>query len=106
MSFFPTLFDSLDFVKGGNVWVNKEYKSFIYYHIKLFDMVGFRPIYKSYIVWSFFKRLRRRAFLFMFPECVYISLAFLFIILIKRITCNDIINTFDFDYYRIVNYLK
>lgn len=106
ISFFPTIFESLDFVKNGNVWVNKEYKPFIYYNIQLFDFVGFRPVYKSYIVWSFFKRLRRRAFLFMFPKCIYVSLAFLFVILIKRIKYTDIINTFNFDYYRIVNYLK
>ena len=50
ISFFSTLFESLDFVKTGNVWVNKEYKPFVYYNIKLFDIVGFRPIYKSYII--------------------------------------------------------
>lgn len=105
-SLFPTIFESLNFVKQSNVWVNKEYKPLIYYHVKLFDIVGFRPFYKSYIIWAFFKRLRRRAFLFLFPECIYISLCFLFIILIKRIRMEDIINAFEFDYYRMSDYLQ
>lgn len=98
---FPTLFESLDFVKTSNVWVNKKYKPLIYYQVKLYDIVGFRPFYKTYILWSFFKRLRRKAFLFLFPQCIYISLTFLFIVLIKRITMRDIINAFNFDYYRV-----
>lgn len=106
ISFFPTLFDSLDFVKGSNVWVNKKYRPFIYYNVKLFDIVGFRPLYKGYIAWSLFKRLRRKAFLFAFPTYTYISLTFFFIILIRRVQKIDIINTFDFDYYTITNYIK
>jgi hypothetical protein len=74
--------------------------------VKLFDIVGFRPFYKSYIIWSFFKRLRRRAFLFLFPQCIYISLCFLFIILIKRIKMEDIINAFEFDYFRMSDYIQ
>lgn len=104
-SLFPTLFESLDFVKKSNVWVNKQYKPLVFYNVKLFDIVGFRPFYKSYIVWAFFKRLRRRAFLFSFPRCVYVSLCFLFIILIKRITMRDIINSFEFDYFRLSDHL-
>lgn len=103
-SLFPTLFESLDFVKQSNVWVNKQYKPLIYYNIKLFDIVGFRPFYKSYIIWAFFKRLRRRAFLFLFPQCIYVSLCFLFIVLIKRVQYKDIINAFEFDYYRMTDY--
>ena len=78
----------------------------VYYHVQLFDVIGFRPFYKSYIVWSFFKRLRRRAFLFLFPKCIYISLCFLFIILIKRIQMEDIINAFEFDYFRMSDYIQ
>jgi hypothetical protein len=42
----------------------------------------------------------------MFPKCIYISFIFWFTILIKRIKYSDIINTFNFDYYKIINYLK
>lgn len=105
-SFFPTLFESLDFVKGGNVWVNKKFKPLIYYTVKLFDTVGFRVVYKSYILWSFFKRLRRKAFIFIFSRCMYVSFYFLFTILIARFTSKDMINTFSFDYYRIATYAQ
>lgn len=105
-SFFPTLFESLEFVKAGNVWVNKKFKPLIFYTVKLFDIVGFRVIYKAYIFWAFFKRLRRKAFLFLFSRCMYISFNFLFTILISRFTSHDIINSFSFDYYRIANHAQ
>jgi hypothetical protein len=105
-SFFPTIFDSLEFVKTSNVWVNKQFKPLIFYTVKLFDMVGFRVIYKSYILWHFYKRLRRRAFAFMFSRCIYVSFQFWFTILISRFTLDDLINSFDFDYYRIANYAQ
>ena len=105
-SLFPTVFEGLSFVKQANVWVNKEYKPLVYYHVKLFDIVGFRPFYKSYIIWAFYKRLRRRAFLFTFPKCMYVSLCFLFIILIKRMTMEDIVNAFEFDYFRMSDYIQ
>lgn len=105
-SFFSTLFESLKFVKQNNIWINKKFKPFVFYTVKLFDIVGFRILYKSYIFWNFFKRLRRRAFLFIFPLCFYISLSFFFIILIRRITLKDLINTFNMDYYAILSYMK
>lgn len=105
-SLLPTIFDSLQFVKTGNVWVNKEFKPLIFYNVKLFDIVGFRVLYKSYILWHFFKRLRRKAFAFMFSRCIYISLQFWFTILISRFTLNDLVNSFSFDYYRIATYAQ
>jgi hypothetical protein len=105
-SFFPTLFDSLDFVKGGNVWINKKYNPNIHFCVKLNDIVGFRVLYKSYIFWSFYRRLRRKAFLFIFSRCIFVSFKFLFTILISRFTKRDIINSFNFDYYRVANYIQ
>lgn len=105
-SFFPTIFDSLHFVKSGNVWVNKKFKPLTYYTVKLFDIVGFRILYKNYILWSFFKRIRRKAFLFVFSKCIFVSFHFLFTVLIARFTKMDIVNAFTFDYYRIANYAQ
>lgn len=105
-SFFPTIFESLEFVKANNVWVNKEFKPLIFYTVKLFDIVGFRVIYKNYILWNFFKRLRRRAFAFMFSRCIYVSFHFWFTILISRFTLDDLVNSFSFDYYRIATYAQ
>ena len=103
---FSTIFDSLDFVKNGNVWINKKYKPLVYYTVKLFDIVGFRVMYKGYILWTIFRRLRRKAFIFLFSRCIYISINFLFTVLISRFTKKDMINSFNFDYYRVVNYAQ
>ena len=105
-SLFATIFDSLDFVKNSNVWINKQYKPLVYYTVKLFDIVGFRVLYKGYISWTYFKRLRRKAFLFVFSRCIYVSLNFLFTVLIARFTRQDMVNSFNFDYYRVVNYAQ
>jgi hypothetical protein len=105
-SLFNTLFDSIRFVKQNNVWVNKNYKPFIYYSVKLFDIVGFRVIYKIYIYWNFFKRLRRKAFIFIMPSCFFISFIFFFIVLIRNIRLKDLINTYNFDYNVILSYKK
>lgn len=105
-SLLPTIFDSLQFVKTGNVWVNKEFKPLVFYNVKLFDIVGFRVLYKNYILWHFYKRLRRKAFAFMFSRCIYVSLYFWFTVLISRFTLNDLVNSFSFDYYRIASYAQ
>jgi hypothetical protein len=41
-----------------------------------------------------------------FSRCIYISLNFLFTILIARFTKQDMVNSFNFDYYRVVNYAQ
>lgn len=105
-SLFPTIFDSLEFVKTSNVWVNKEFKPLIFYTVKLFDMVGFRVIYKNYVLWHFFKRLRRKAFAFMISRCIYFSFHFWFTILISRFALGDLVNSVSFDYYRIATYAQ
>lgn len=105
-SLFSTLFESLTFVKQNNVWINKKFKPLIYYSVKLYDMVGFRIIYKAYLYWNFFKRLRRKAFIFVLPTCFFFSFVFFLIILIRRIQLKDLINTFNFDYYTILSYKK
>ena len=98
-SLFPNLFESIKFVKGGNVWINKQFKPLLYYSVKLYDIVGFRIIYKGYIFWNFYKRLRRKAFMFLFSRCIYISMTFFFTILIHMFLKKDIINAFNVDYY-------
>jgi hypothetical protein len=105
-SFIATLFESIQFVKNNNAWINKQFKPLVYYSVKLFDIVGFRVFYKSYIYWTFFKRLRRKAFLFVFSRCIHVSFHFLFTILIARFTQKDIINSFRFDYYRLATYAQ
>jgi len=105
-SIFATIFDSIKFVKGCNVWINKKFKSYIYYSVKLYDMVGFRIIYKAFLYWNFFRRLRRRAFIFLLPSFIFFSIKFFFVILIKRIQLKDIINTFNVDYYTILSFKK
>lgn len=105
-AFFPTIFEGIDFVKTSNVWVNKEFKPLIHYSVRLFDIIGFRILYKSYVLWCFFRRLRRRAFAFMFSRCIYVSLRFLFTMLISRFMLDDLVNSFDFDYYRIARHIQ
>jgi hypothetical protein len=48
-SLFSNLFESIKFVKGGNVWINKKFKPLLYYSVKLYDMVGFRVVYKGFV---------------------------------------------------------
>jgi ribosomal protein S4 len=48
-SLFSNLFESIKFVNGGNVWINKQFKPLLYYSVKLYDIVGFRVVYKGYV---------------------------------------------------------
>ena len=105
-SFFSTLFESIKFVKQHNVWVNKQFKPLLYYSVKVYDIVGFRIFFKSYIYWNFFRRLRRKAFMFLFSRCIYVSLYFMFTILVKLFSKKDIINAFPMDYYRVANFSR
>ena len=105
-SFFSNLFESIKFVKGGNVWINKKFKPLLYYSVKLYDIVGFRVLYKGYVYWNFYRRLRRKAFMFLFSRCIYVSMTFLCTILIHMFTKKDIINSFNVDYYRVASYAQ
>ena len=105
-SLFSNLFESIKFVKGGNVWINKKFKPLLYYSVKLYDIVGFRVIYKGFVFWNFYKRLRRNAFMFLFCRCIYISMSFFFTILIHMFLKKDIINSFNIDYYRVASYAQ
>lgn len=105
-SLFSNLFESIKFVKGGNVWINKQFKPLLYYSVKLYDIVGFRVVYKGFVFWNFYKRLRRKAFMFLFSRCIYVSMTFLFSILIHIFTRKDIINSFNVDYYRVASYAQ
>ena len=48
-SFLPNMFESIQYVKGGNVAVNKIFNSFIFFSINIMDVVTFRIWEKSYI---------------------------------------------------------
>jgi ribosomal protein S4 len=41
-SFLPNMFESIDYIKGGNIAVNKIFRPFIYFSIKIMDIVTFR----------------------------------------------------------------
>lgn len=103
-SFLPNMFESIKFIKQGNVWINKEFKPLVYYSVKPMDMVGFRVAYKVYIFWAFYKRLKRKAFMFLFPQYLYVSLYFFYIFLIKYPLKEQLINPIKIDLYRAANY--
>lgn len=105
-SFFAHMFESIAFVQKNNVWVNKKFIPYIYYIIKSMNIVGFRIWYKTYIYWNFFKRLRRRAFMFILPKYMYISVQFLVFILIRVPLKSEIINPISIDMYRISTYAQ
>lgn len=105
-SLFATIFDSLSFLKNANVWINKYFKPLKYYQVILYDFVGFRVSYKSFLFWTYYKRIRRKAFIFMFSSSIFHSVKFLVVFLIKRFTLRSLINTFYFDYFRVLNHAQ
>ena len=103
-SFISNMFDSFKFVKRGNVWINKTFIIYIHYTVKPFDIVGFRILSKSFIYWNFFKRLRRKAFIFLLPSFIYFSIVFLILLFLRIPSKKDIINPISLDMYRLANY--
>jgi hypothetical protein len=103
-SFIPNMFDSLKFIKKSNVWINKQFMYYISFTIKIMDLVGFRIIYKKYIYWNFFKRIRRKAFIFLLPKYIYTSYSFLMMLVLNIPLKINIINPIKIDMYRLSNY--
>ena len=99
-SFLPNMFESIIFVKNCNIAVNKVFKPFIFYSIKIMDIITFRVWEKSYIYWSFYQRLKKKAFLFCFPKYMYISITFFLIICLNIPQKKDIINPISMDFYK------
>lgn len=104
-SLLPNMFESINFIKGNNVAVNKIFRPLIFFSVKRMDIVTFRVWEKSYIYWNFYKRLRRRAFLFSFPKYIYISIIFFFIICLNMPRKMDIINPISIDFYKASSFL-
>ena len=103
-SFLPNMFESIDYIKGSNVAVNKKFIPFIYFSIKIMDIVTFRIWQKSYIYWSFYRRLKKKAFLFCFPKYMYVSISFFFIICLNLPKNSDIINPISMDFYKATSF--
>lgn len=99
-SFLPNMFESINYIKGSNIAVNKIFRSFINYSVKVTNIVTFRVSEKNYIYWNFYKRLKKKAFLFFFPKYMYISITFFFIILLYMPRNIDIINPISIDFYK------
>jgi hypothetical protein len=78
----------------------------IFFVVKIMDIVTFRAWEKSYIYWSFFIRLKKKAFLFFFPKYMYISIAFFFIICLYLPKKKDIINPISIDLYKASSFYK
>jgi len=104
-SFLSNMFYCLSFIKNNNVWINKKFMSYIYYTVTSMDLIGFRIISKSYIYWNFFKRLRRKAFIFLLPKYIYFSLSFFLLILLRIPYKKELINPISIDMYRLSNYI-
>ena len=101
----PNMFESINYIKGNNVAVNKIFRSFIFFSIKIMDIVTFRILQKSYIYWNFYKRLRRKAFLFFFPKYMYISIIFFLIICLNIPKKKDLINPISMDIYKASSFV-
>lgn len=48
-SFLPNMFESIHYIKKGNVAVNKIFRPFVFFSVKAMDIVTFRIWEKSYI---------------------------------------------------------
>lgn len=105
-SFLPNMFESIYYVKNGNIAVNKIFRPFIFFPVKTMDIITFRVWEKGYIYWSFYKRLKKKAFLFCFPKYMYISLVFFFIICLNMPKKKDIINPISMDFYKASSFLN
>jgi hypothetical protein len=105
-SLIANMFESLIFIKNHGIIINKQQVNNIYYVVKVMDFVELNIYSKGYIYWAFYKRVRRKAFLFLLPKYMFISLIFLLIILIRFPLSNEIINPIKIDMYRVANYLS
>lgn len=103
-SFFSNMFESINFIKTGNLLINYKISYNLYHTIKVMDFVTFTTYIKGFIFWTHFKRMRRKAFLFLFPKYMFISLVFILIILIRLPLSKEIINPVAIDMYRAFYY--
>jgi ribosomal protein S4 len=103
-SFFSNMFECINFIKTGSLLINYQVSDNLYKVIKVMDFVTYITYVKGFIFWTFFKRIRRKAFLFLFPKYMFISLIFILIILIRLPLNKEIINPVAIDMYRTFHY--
>lgn len=75
-TFLANMFEGLNYIKYNFIAVNKIYRSYALYCIEPLDLITIRIWIKSFIYWNFYKRLKKKAFLFFFPKYMYISIIF------------------------------
>jgi hypothetical protein len=105
-SFLPNMFESIHYIKKGIIAVNKIFRSLIFFPIKTMDLITFRIWEKGFIYWEFYKRLRKKAFLFFFPKYMYISIIFFFILCLNTPKIKDIINPISMDIYKASSFIN
>ena len=103
-SFFSNMFECINFIKTGNLLINYQISNNLYKVIKIMDFVTYTAHVKGFIFWTFFKRIRRKAFLFLFPKYMFIFLIFFLIILIRLPLNKELINPVAIDMYRAFHY--
>jgi len=104
--FFSTLFESLQFVKQGHVWVDGRYRSSVYFYIFPMQMLGFNPIIKGTIFWGLLRRLNSGLFLSNCPKYMYISYTFLFFFWKRVPKGRELINPVSIDMLRLCNHIS
>jgi hypothetical protein len=98
------MFEAINIVNLGLVWINKRYVNFINCVVAVFQLIGFRYLLKPVIYWDWIKRLHKKAVLGLTPKYMYVSYYFLFFFL-KRIPLDtEIINPINIDIYRASGY--
>ena len=105
-SFLSNMFESLNYIRSNNIAVNKIFRCHVSFIIKPMDLVTFRVWEKNYIYWNFYKRLKKKAFLFFFPKYMYISIIFFFILYLHPPKKLDIINPIAMDFYKASSFYK
>ncbi len=98
------MFESLLFVKGNNVWVNKVFRSEIYYSVKCMIPVGVRILSKGYLFWMLYKRIIRKALMFKRSNFLFFSYHFFIFFLLRRPRQKDLIYPFDLDIFRVSSF--
>jgi len=77
-SLLKNIFESIRFIKKGNVKINKNFVFFPNKKAKFFQLIKFKGILKGYIYWILYRRLVRKAILSNIPRYLFFSYQFIF----------------------------
>ena len=103
-NYMANIFEIMDFIKDGNVFINFKSKSLLNYPVPIYKFITFNQDYIKRFTYLLKRRAQVKAILFNIPRFMFISYKFNYLYLIRYPKKRDLVFPIAIDAERLVSY--